>query len=161
MKVCQKCHKQKEIEEFYKDKSRADGFSYVCKECKNVIEVKRRIKNKDKIREYCREYRKKNPEKNKEARKRYYQKNKDTTVLSHDLKSKYGIDLIGYNELLEKQGGVCAICGKVCIHKKRLSVDHNHKDGKVRGLLCDDCNNGIARFHDDLNNLWNAILYLR
>lgn len=67
-------------------------------------------------------------------------KKKDST-----LRSKYGITLAQYNEMLAEQGGVCAICHRpesVHIAGKRiaLSVDHNHETGAVRGLLCKGCN---------------------
>ena len=55
------------------------------------------------------------------------------------LKRLYGITLAQYEEMLEKQGGVCALCGK---HpsKNSLCVDHSHVTGRVRGLLCYFCN---------------------
>jgi hypothetical protein len=57
--------------------------------------------------------------------------------------SKYGITSAQYDELLENQGGRCAICTRPPI-KRRLCVDHNHSNGKVRGLLCDQCNLFVA-----------------
>lgn len=47
-----------------------------------------------------------------------------------------------YEALLEAQGGVCAICGNPPA-KRRLSVDHDHATGKVRGLLCFRCNRAL------------------
>lgn len=120
-----------------------------------------KLKNKEKMKKYFREYRKKNPEKNRETRKKYYQKYKNSKILSYDLNKKYGITLLEYQILLKKQGKVCAICLKKCEHKERLSVDHDHKTGIVRGLLCDSCNNGISRFQDNINLLKNAIKYLK
>ncbi|TDI97076.1 MAG: hypothetical protein E2O29_01530 [Deltaproteobacteria bacterium] len=76
-------------------------------------------------------------------------------------KQRYGITLEDYNRMFKRQKGKCAIC---CIPesmiKKRLSVDHNHKTKKVRGLLCDRCNNGLGRFKDDAKLLRKAIRYL-
>ena len=66
------------------------------------------------------------------------------------LKHRYGITTAEYNELLAKQRGVCAICakppgGEQPHHwRNKLAVDHCHDSGKVRGLLCNDCNAGIG-----------------
>ena len=60
------------------------------------------------------------------------------------------------------QNGRCAICGK---HqnkfKKALSVDHCHKKGIIRGLLCNSCNLGLGKFYDNCELLNNAIYYLK
>ena len=77
------------------------------------------------------------------------------------LKRRYGITLEYYNELLEKQDYVCAICGRTAAgNKTSLFVDHCHKTGKVRGLLCLDCNTSLGRFNDDPNLFRKAIKYL-
>ena len=68
----------------------------------------------------------------------------------------------------EKQKPMCKICGKT-VHKapknskdkqNQAVIDHDHKTGKLRGLLCHQCNIGIGNFKDDVNILMNAILYL-
>jgi hypothetical protein len=65
-----------------------------------------------------------------------------------------------YRALLERQGGVCAIC-KGRPQSKRLAVDHDHKTGEVRGLLCSRCNHdGLGAFHDSVLLLWRAVAYL-
>jgi len=53
----------------------------------------------------------------------------------------------------------CAICGNPG-GKKRLCVDHDHVTGKIRGILCDNCNVGIGRLKDDIGLLYRAIDYL-
>jgi hypothetical protein len=58
----------------------------------------------------------------------------------HHLKQFYGITLEQYDKMVEDQDGVCAICNNINSNGRRLSVDHNHKTGKVRGLLCGGCN---------------------
>ena len=62
-------------------------------------------------------------------------------------------------QLLVAQKQCCAICG---IHNdiSRLGVDHNHKTQAVRGLLCHDCNTGLAAFEDDSDLLTTAVIYL-
>jgi hypothetical protein len=66
-----------------------------------------------------------------------------------DLHHVYGITLEQYDEMFTKQNGVCAICGKPETGKNqhgvvRLSVDHNHSTGEVRGLLCTRCNKHLG-----------------
>ena len=72
-----------------------------------------------------------------------------------------GIDMTDerYDAMLANQGGVCAICGRVD-SKKRLSVDHDHKTGFVRGLLCWRCNRFIVTRHRDGWLLRRAADYL-
>lgn len=75
------------------------------------------------------------------------------------LKLSHVFSINDFEKLLDDQKGVCAICGKK--HKKRLSVDHDHKTGKVRGLLCAKCNLALGYFYDNINNLKSAIRYLQ
>ena len=77
------------------------------------------------------------------------------------LKRKYGLTLESYNIMLKAQGGVCAICGEEEMVKGRtLSVDHCHKTGKVRQLLCGNCNHALGKFKDNPDLLLKAINYL-
>lgn len=82
------------------------------------------------------------------------------------LKIAYGITPEQYDEMHNSQGGVCAICRKpetVVDPKKglrRLAVDHDHVTGRVRGLLCINCNNGLGRFGDSPERLAAALAYL-
>lgn len=69
--------------------------------------------------------------------------------------------------MFEKQNGVCAICKKPETAKKqsgngikRLSVDHDHTTGAIRGLLCMYCNTALGKFKDDIEILKSAIVYL-
>jgi hypothetical protein len=64
-----------------------------------------------------------------------------------------------YEEMFAEQDGKCAICG--CISERRLDVDHCHKTGHVRALLCNDCNPGIGRLKDDPDRCEAAARYLR
>lgn len=75
---------------------------------------------------------------------------------------QYGLTLDDYKELQKKQNGKCAICGAEIGNSEgdRLYVDHNHKTGKVRGILCSNCNIGIGKFHDNISLLKRAIEYL-
>jgi hypothetical protein len=74
------------------------------------------------------------------------------------LKRRYGISREDYAALLASQGGVCAICGKP--PEKTLCVDHCHATGKVRGLLCRQCNWGLGCYGEDQAALIAALAYL-
>ena len=78
----------------------------------------------------------------------------------------YGISLPEFTEMLARQGGGCAICGrKVDNHKngkkRRMCVDHDHETGLMRGILCTRCNTGIGMFANDEKLLRRAIKYLQ
>lgn len=97
----------------------------------------------------------KDKEKERKHNKEYYQKHKSRLykksrewvkspkgrlyAKNYRLKMRYGITLEEYDRLFELQHGVCAICGEIQIGK-RLAVDHDHKTGQIRGLLCYRCN---------------------
>ena len=81
------------------------------------------------------------------------------------LKRAYGITFDEYEELLSKQNKKCAICGidnngKYRNKPRAFAVDHCHTTGKIRGLLCSDCNTGIGLLKDNINFLQSAINYL-
>jgi len=75
------------------------------------------------------------------------------------LKKLYGITLAEYEAQKEFQGRRCAIC-KNPPQKIRLAVDHDHKTGKLRGLLCSNCNTGMGLLKDDAELLERALEYL-
>lgn len=77
-----------------------------------------------------------------------------------NLKSKYRLSLSDYDALLKSQGGVCAICKKPP-KKRRLAVDHNHRTGVVRGLLCYTCNYALGFWHDNATRFLQAAEYLQ
>jgi hypothetical protein len=80
--------------------------------------------------------------------------------------NRRGISKISYTQLLEKQNYVCDICGKAETSKnslgeiQSLSVDHDHKTGKIRGLLCCHCNHLLGSAKDNIIILRKAIEYL-
>ena len=85
------------------------------------------------------------------------------TIRRYGLKTNYGITPEHYNETLVKQEGGCAICRSATTGSKRSShfhVDHDHTTGKVRGLLCHQCNIGLGGFRDNIQSMKNAITYL-
>ena len=72
--------------------------------------------------------------------------------------TEYGVSEEDYNAMVLLQNNLCAICNKPS--HRTLHVDHDHKTGRVRGLLCYSCNTGIGLLRDDINYLANAIKYL-
>lgn len=72
--------------------------------------------------------------------------------------TKYGINLKQYSSLSQKQNGKCAICG--IKPASALSVDHDHKKGHIRSLLCGNCNRGLGVFFDKPRLLRKAANYL-
>jgi hypothetical protein len=113
----------------------------------------RNAERKDKRKEY------KKTDKGKEANKRYRQSDKcKLRIEKNRLKSRYGITLEDYEEMVIKQNGICAICG--VIKKSKLHIDHNHTTGEVRGLLCGSCNRALGLMKDNTEFLLKAIKYL-
>jgi len=80
----------------------------------------------------------------------------------YQLNRMYGITEEQYKQMLASQNGCCAICGtnKPTGKWKVFAVDHNHETGKVRELLCNECNRGIGLLKDDPERLLKAAKYL-
>lgn len=77
----------------------------------------------------------------------------------HILKHKFGISLMDYQFLELSQDKKCAIC-RIGRKNKYFNVDHDHRTGKIRGLLCDSCNLLLGKAKDSIKVLTNAINYL-
>jgi hypothetical protein len=81
------------------------------------------------------------------------------------LQRTYGISADQYDSMFEAQGGVCKLCSSEGFvmkesHKLKLVVDHCHKGGNVRGLLCHNCNRALGLLKDSTETLSKAIAYL-
>ena len=72
----------------------------------------------------------------------------------------YGLSVAEYNKLLKEQNGLCAICGKPP-NGKRLSIDHHHRNGRVRGLLFMHCNVILGHAFEKIKILEGALAYMR
>lgn len=72
-----------------------------------------------------------------------------------------GITLLQYEDMLKNQLSVCAICRHISQDSTPLAVDHCHKTGKIRGLLCRPCNSALGFFRDNVENMQIAITYLQ
>lgn len=123
----------------YQKEYREKHFNYLSIQAKDKY-----IKNKPRIIKKVQEYNKKNP---------YYK-------MKVSLKNLYGLSIEEYHSMLDIQNGKCFICGGINKSGRRLHVDHNHSTGKVRSLLCANCNSGIAHFKENISILEKAISYL-
>lgn len=177
-KVCTGCLVDKNLSEFYKDTSWKSGYRNKCKLC--TARRPRIISpGETKICTFCKEDKEINKDNfyftggNFKSRciKCYHgnwnKKSKDgpKSKKQNNLKARFNIDSEQYEHMLENQNGVCDICkkeeakilkGTAC----RLSVDHCHKTGEIRGLLCARCNTGLGMFGDNVDVLLSAIEYI-
>ena len=131
---CSKCEKIKLVSEFnkYKDnKAPITGWRYYawCRDCSREQSRKYGAENKERRNARLRDWRKKNPDAAKEndLKKRY--------------KKLYGLTKDQVDFMRETQNGKCFLCRRV---GSRLVIDHNHRTGEVRKLLCDKCNSLIG-----------------
>jgi hypothetical protein len=104
----------------------------VCKYCKNEQSKAWSLRNPDKVKQQRRKTR---------------------------LKTKYGLTEESYAEMFNQQNGLCALCGETEPTKK-LAVDHCHETGKLRKLLCTNCNTVLGKVHDNVDLLRKMVNYL-
>ena len=96
----------------------------------------------------------------KKAMREYYLKNKEMWR-DKGLQKRYGITLNEYNTMLKKQNNCCFICKEhKSKQKKHLNVDHNHKTGKVRALLCTTCNTSLGLIKENISVAKTMIKYI-
>ena len=129
---CCICGLEKRLKDFWK------CDPYRCKSCEGKRNKKYFAENKDKKRKY------------------------NLTPLAKELGISADELYDIYNHLFEQQKGMCAICG---IHqseiKKSFAVDHNHKTGQIRGLLCGNCNLGLGNFRESIEIIDKTKSYLK
>lgn len=94
-----------------------------------------------------------------------YEKRRGRDHHPREMERHYQITELEYAALLYAQDGLCAVCqrpelGTFRGRPKRLSVDHDHETGRVRGLLCSRCNRGIGYLQDSPEDLYRAAVYL-
>ena len=131
-KTCRKCNKIKFLTEFYFD-SKRKLYRNSCRSCDALIQRRRGQEHPDRRREIHRKY--------------IYKKN-------------YGITLEEYDAMLKDQGGVCACCGSDNPGGYgRFVVDHNHRTGRVRSLLCNRCNVVYGQLEESANLIINLLRY--
>jgi hypothetical protein len=132
MKFCLGCQAHIPVEAFTKDRRSPDGLAPRCKWCRS-------------------DTRKSNDGRDSRLIKDRY------------LKWKYGISLDEYEAIKDSQGGVCAVCGNGQGQdgRKYLDVDHCHRTGKVRGLLCSHCNRALGLLSEDQSRIRKLADYIQ
>lgn len=166
MKQCTKCKEIKQSQEFHRHRLLKDGLNTECKKC-NIRRANKWAKdNPEAASQHTANYRKKNPEKRRETLRNYHRRNKKRDW-ENQLKRNYGITAQEYFDMADLQENKCKICqnpeyGKNKSTKlpQKLSVDHCHKTGKIRGLLCAHCNHGLGHFKDNAKVLMKAAKYI-
>lgn len=151
-KTCRECGDDKPIQGFDWMKVTSSGKMTIrskCMECRQKATREWNDANREHVRARDTAWRHKKP-------------NRKEWAKNQNLRHFFGITLADYNAMFVAQGGRCAICrtdepgGK----HNTLVVDHDHATGKIRGLLCNSCNNGLGRFKDDPLKLRMAVVYL-
>lgn len=152
-KICLKCGIEKPLSDFWKDKRGKFGVKGRCKECRNRQRREEYKINPEKFKKNQKKFEK--SEKGQAYIKKYKTEGKQAAALrKHDLKRNYGLTLADYDNMLEEQNGCCVICGKdESENGRRLNIDHDHKDGRIRGLLCNWCNLRLGWFEKNEKNI--------
>lgn len=146
LKKCSRCKKKKPRTEFYKNKAKGDGLKAYCKKCSKILD---------------KDYRERNPEKIKQIRKTSNERHlTPTKKFNYRLRSVYNLSRAEFDNLYDKQKGKCKLCRKKIKVSKSVHIDHNHKNGKIRGLLCSKCNLGLGHFQDNAEVLLRASKYI-
>jgi hypothetical protein len=154
-----------------KEATRARGRMYDKKRYPKIREARiiylreYRKKNKKRLREFDKKRWAVDP-KRRAAQKKYYSEN-PSKYMEIARKHLYRMSPEEYQDRVNKQKNRRALCGRpermINYHTKKLStlsVDHNHKTGKNRDLLCMKCNRGIGFFNEDTDLLQKVIQYL-
>jgi len=140
----------------------------ITREERNARRRERYRADPEKHKAYQREWLRNNPENRRAASRRWrvnnpdkvkaYRESPETRAYSRNLrlKSEYGITQSDYDAMVEKQNGICPICEL----EKKLVVDHDHETGKVRALLCGQCNTGLGSLKDSPQIVEKALQYL-
>lgn len=147
-KTCTKCGEEKPLSEFRINKQGRLGRHSRCRACEAQYQREKYKRNPERHAAYIKAWQERHPERAAAIKRRC------------ELRRNYGLTPEDYDSLLHQQQGGCAICGQAP-NGRALNVDHDHVTGRVRGLLCDDCNQAIGKLKDDPQLLLRAAKYLR
>ena len=160
MKTCKKCGESKALDDFYKSPGMRDGHRNECKRCNLDEKRQRYVADPAAAKARVKRWQQQNPERlNAYRRARRLEPEVKRRERAGHLMRKFGITLEQYEAMLDVQGGVCAICGRPP-GEISLHVDHNHCNGRIRGLLCFPCNNALADLQEDKEVVERALEYL-
>jgi hypothetical protein len=159
LKKCSHCKEEKTLDNFYKQGRDRQDYQTTCRSCKIILQkVYKERHRKDPV------YRQKTSEYMKAYRRRIrYERPGHTERQEKDsqLRIRYGITLTIYNDLFNKQSGLCLGCYKHASEfKQALAVDHDHTTKKIRGLLCINCNRSLGYAKDKSSTLRRLADYL-
>lgn len=170
-KRCPRCKRTLPSGAFYKNRSALDGLNTYCKECRRLYEsqpeqrAKRWAYLNTPEQAAIREARNASPD-YQETRARYRAKPEvQRRKRERALLRKYGMSIPVFTRLLESQRGRCLICGEPLFvggprQPRTATVDHDHRTGEIRGILCHQCNVGLGDFRDSPLLLCRAARYL-
>lgn len=170
--VCSVCKKKKLLnrENFRLNSRNKNGFDYLCKLCRKLKD--KVIENKPETKAIRHNYRINNREKvNALNRKSWNRNNRDKIYYARlrnrwHIKNAYGLTEKNFTDLMRSQKSRCAICKRLFsvlrkTYKNPVHIDHNHKTGKVRGLLCNKCNWMLGNAGENVKTLEFAIAYIK
>lgn len=145
---CGKCKKVKPRSDFGIDNHAKSGRANTCKSCRKSYVASEPYKA-DRKTYYARL---------SKDKKKYYRRNQRT----NNLERIFGITHEEYERIHKEQNGLCAICGKSeIIDDKHLAVDHDHKTGKIRALLCTRCNLAVGRLEANMEYTNRLLGYIK
>lgn len=150
-KKCRICSQEKPLDLFEKATYQIDGISGRCRACATEAQKKWVEAHGEEVRAAARQRQRVYRERKKRGEK-FVPKYMKRGFKAHRMNPG------DYKNMMASQGGKCAICSRA---PKRLYVDHDHKSGKVRALLCLQCNIGIGHFGENIDMLNRAIEYLK
>ena len=136
-KKCTKCERELSTNQFFKELRNKNKLDGACKDRQTKTSLKWKMNNKRKIDDWSQKY---------------------------NMQYNHRLSWEEFEELVDEQEGKCAICNVELIlggHKNESTcVDHDHKTGAIRGILCRLCNRGIGLLKDDINILREAANYI-
>ena len=168
---CNACGVPKALSEFPKNSRLKTGYEGSCLECRRASSRRWKASHLERARQSSREWARNNRERMNATRRAWRAAHPELSrarKLALRRKSLYGLSVADVAALLAFQDGKCAICKRditvddpyKTARRTRVSVDHNHVTGRIRGLLCPDCNRVLGMMHDDPALLRAAANYL-
>jgi hypothetical protein len=161
LKCCKVCGELKPLDAFYKMAGMRDGHRNECKVCNLQQKHERYVANPGPAKQRVRAWQLQNPDRYAANQRRWKDSGgKAVSDRKSHLKRKFGHTSAEYEAKLADQGGGCALCGRAPAPGRQLDIDHDHRTGAVRGLVCNGCNQGLGQFQDDPIRLAYAASYL-
>jgi hypothetical protein len=160
-KICGSCGEQRSVTDFYRNNAAKDGLRPECKRCSRIRRKAWYEANRQGEIERAKAWQQQNPDRHSENQRRRRAR-PDIKRRERDayLQRTFGITLDEYDEMLRAQGGRCGICGRSPRPDISLHVDHDHRSGAIRGLLCFPCNNAVGLLRDDIERVGAVRAYL-